>query len=80
MSLPRNEVTYTDRDILRDEIERMCVISGKFFIERDTTITVIHGPKFIFTAEGEIKSIIRDGKAYGPDGQRHYVPPKGSGK
>jgi hypothetical protein len=74
---PKEEGIMSDRDILRDEIERGCVISGKIMIERDASITVIHGPKFIFTAEGEIKSIIRNGKAYGPDGQRPYVAPKG---
>lgn len=62
----------TDKDILRDEIERQCVISGKRYEEKECTITVIGGPKFIFTRAGEIKSIIRDGKAYGPDGERKY--------
>jgi hypothetical protein len=66
----------TDRDVLRDELERMCVISGKRFEERDASINIIGGPRFIFTAEGEIKSIIKDGKAYGPDGERRYVAPK----
>jgi len=66
----------SDRDVLRDQIERACVISGKRFEERDASINVIGGPRFIFTAEGEIKSIIKDGKAYGPDGQRPYVAPK----
>jgi hypothetical protein len=68
----------TDRDKLVIEIERMCVITGKTYEERDHTITVHNGPKFIFTAEGEVKSIIRDGKAYGPNGQRPYVAPKGN--
>jgi hypothetical protein len=67
----------TDREVLSFEIERQCVITGKLMIERDASITVIHGPKYLFTADGELKSVIRDGKAYGPDGERRYVVPKG---
>jgi hypothetical protein len=66
----------TDRDKLVIEIERMCVITGKTYEERDHTITVHNGPKFIFTADGEIKTIIKNGQAFGPEGIRPYVSPK----
>jgi hypothetical protein len=65
----------TDRDILLDEIERMCCITGKTFEEREHTITVHGGPKYIFLADGTLKSIIKNGKAYGPDGEKRYVSP-----
>ena len=60
----------TDRDILRDQIERACVIAGKTCEERDYSITVIGGPKYLFLDNGELKSIIRDGISYGPDGKK----------
>lgn len=56
----------TDREKLRDEIERMCVITGRTFEEKDKTISVRGGPKYTFTEAGEIKSIIRGGISYGP--------------
>jgi hypothetical protein len=56
--------TYTDRDILRDEIERMCCISGNVFEERDSTITVVGVMKYMFTPQGELKAVIRDGVSY----------------
>lgn len=60
----------TDREKLRDEIERACVIAGKTCEERDSSITVIGGAKFIFLDSGELKSIIRGGISYGPDGRK----------
>jgi hypothetical protein len=60
----------TDRYILRDEIERQCVIYGKGFEETDRTITVHDGPKFFFRIDGTLKSIIKDGKSYTADGER----------
>ena len=47
------------------------------FEERGNSIEIFDGPKYMFTAEGEIKSIIRDGRAFGPDGERPYVAPRG---
>ena len=43
--------------------------------ERDRSITVFNensepGPKFMFTDDGDLKSIIRDGLSYGPDGKK----------
>jgi hypothetical protein len=64
----------TDRDVLRDEIERMCVIHGKTFDEKGKSITVLpSGPKFIFMTDGSIKTIIRGGKAFDSNGPRKYV-------
>ena len=64
----------TDRDVLRDEIERMCVIDRMVCKERGQSIEVIGGPKYMFTAEGELKSIIssNDGKSFDADGERIY--------
>jgi len=67
----------TDREKLVIEIERMCVITGKTYEERDHTITVHNGPKYIFTADGEIKTIIRNGRAFDDKGERRYVQPGG---
>ena len=60
----------TDRDVLRDEIERVCVIYGKTFVEKDRTINVLGGPKYIFEADGTLKSIIKAGQSFGPNGGR----------
>jgi hypothetical protein len=61
----------TDRDKLRDEIERMCIIDGKTFEEKLRSITVIPGgPKFLFNEEGELKSVTRDGVSYTENGVR----------
>jgi hypothetical protein len=64
------ETKYTDRDKLRDEIERMCVISGKGYEETDRTIIVHDGPKYFFRIDGSIKSIIKDGISYNAEGER----------
>jgi len=60
----------TDRDILVDEIERMCVIDGKECVETEHAIEIVGVAKFLWTDDGQIKSIIRDGKSYGPEGVR----------
>jgi hypothetical protein len=65
-----NKGMTTDRDKLRDAIERACVIAGKVCEERDCTITVLGGPKYIFTAEGDLKSIIKGGKSFNDKGER----------
>ena len=57
----------SDRDILRDHIEAVCVITGKTYEEREHSITILGGPKYQFTENGEIKSIIRGGKSFGPE-------------
>ena len=62
------------RDVIRNACELF--LSPHEWIERDTTIT-IHGiRKYIFTSDGDLKTVIQDGKSYGPDGERPYVPPK----
>ena len=78
MSLPTDDFcqTYTDRDKLRDELERVCVIKGLRFEERERTI-LAGNVKYIFTPEGEIKTIVKGGKAFSAEGERKYVPPKG---
>lgn len=60
----------TDRESITQEVERACIIAGKSYVETEHSLTVIGGPKFTWTAEGEIKSIIRGGQSYGPDGGR----------
>jgi len=70
-------LTMTDREVLRDMIEIMAAIDGKHVEEKEKTITVLPGgPKYIFTTAGEIKSIIRNGKAFGPESERRYVSPE----
>lgn len=64
----------TDKDILRDEIERVCVIDGLIFTEKDRTITIPGRVKYIFETDGTVKSIIKDGKSFGPDGSRRVQP------
>ena len=55
----------TDRDILRDEIERLCIIQQKNVKETDSCIEVIPGgPKYIFTPEGVLRSVIKMGVSY----------------
>jgi len=50
------------------------VIRKKNYAETDSTITVIPGgPKYMFTADGELRSIIRDGKSFDADGERRYT-------
>jgi hypothetical protein len=81
----------TDRDVLRDEIERDVIIHNatakgrgvplKAMQERDKTITVLPGgPKFIFLPDDTLKSIIKAGKAYDSNGERRYVAPKGNSR
>ena len=86
MSLPTDDFCqgYTTRDFLRDEIERMVIIDNATLglnlrvEEKDKTISILpNGAKFIFTPEGEIKTIVKGGKAFSADGERKYVPPKG---
>jgi hypothetical protein len=71
-----------DRDKLEGAIAISCAIRGKQYEDRDHTLTVIGEPKFkyIFTADDEIKTIIRDGRAYDENGERRYVAPKGRSK
>ena len=59
----------TDREKLTVEIERVCAITGKQVIEKEHSLEVIGGPKYLFTAEGEIRSIIRGGQSFGPHGK-----------
>lgn len=65
-----NVIDGTARDKLRDMIERVCVIDGMHVEERESTINIVGVAKFMFTPEGELKSIIRGGKSYTPDGER----------
>jgi hypothetical protein len=67
-----------DRDKLIGCLLLGCAVNGKTFEERDTTVTVHGGPKYLFLADGQVKSIIRDGRAYGPEGERPYVKPRGA--
>lgn len=63
----------SDRDILRDHIERQIIIDNATLgtdysmVEREHSISVVGGPKYQFTENGEIKSIIRGGKSFGPE-------------
>jgi hypothetical protein len=66
----------TDREKLSFEIERQCLIQSLSCEEKENSITVAGHVKYLFTADGEIKSIIRNGRAFGPDGERIYVAPK----
>jgi hypothetical protein len=59
----------SDRDKLTYEIYRQCLITGKGFVEKNLSITVNGGPKYQFTIDGELKSIIINGRSYGPDGE-----------
>ena len=54
-----------DRDKLEGAIAISCAIRGKQYEDRDHTLTIVGEPKFkyLFTADGEIKSIIRNGRA-----------------
>jgi hypothetical protein len=61
----------TDRDILRDEIERLCIIDGKTFEEKLRSITVLPGgPKYMFDADGNLKSVMKAGVSYNEKGAR----------
>ena len=65
----------TDREILTVHIEYACAVAGKTYEEHEHSISIVGGPKYIFTEDGQIKSVIRDGKSYGPDGtrRRHHA-------
>jgi hypothetical protein len=79
----------TDRDILRDKIEIAITIENvqrqsegkklKVIVERERSIQVIPGPRFIFTEANEIKSIIKGGRSYGPDGNQSRRAPRNAG-
>ena len=79
MSLPKDDFAqeWTDRDTFRDELDRQVILDNvaacyaKYhLIEKDTSIEVIpSGPKFTFTSDGDLRSVIVDGKSYGPDGK-----------
>ncbi len=72
----------TDRDSISVALSLVCWAENRKakrevvrLDERDKSITVLRenadpGPKFIFTDEGEVKSIIRDGLSIGPDGKK----------
>ena len=72
----------TDRDSISEALLLVCWAKNKQahrevirLDERDKSITVLNensdpGPKYMFTDEGELKSIIRGGNSYGPDGKK----------
>jgi hypothetical protein len=83
MSLPKDDLSqaWTDRDTFRDELDRQIVFANvaagydKYhLVEKITTIEVTpSGPKFTFTPDGDVRSVIVDGKSFGPDGKNvHY--------
>lgn len=57
----------TDRDVIRSLID----LQTDEYTERASSITVWGGVKFLFTAEGQIKSIIREGRGYGENGLKY---------
>ena len=59
----------TDRDKIRAAID----IQDVEWTEHEHSISVRGGPKFMFTAAGEIRSIIRDGRGYGENGRKYTV-------
>ena len=63
----------TERDLIRNVIEKACAITGKQMIEHDFSISITNGPKYLFTAAGQIKSIIKNGKSYSSEGERGYT-------
>jgi hypothetical protein len=60
----------TDREKLTEHIERVCAITGKMVIEHDRSLEVVGGPTYRWTDDGQIKSIVKDGQSYGPEGKR----------
>jgi hypothetical protein len=56
----------TDREILRSAID----ISSDEWEESRACITVKGGPKYIFYADGTLRSVINNGRSYGPNGAR----------
>jgi hypothetical protein len=62
-----------DRDKTEGAIEISCIIRGKQYKEREHSIVVHNGPRYMFDAEGCIKSIIKDGHAYDENGERRYI-------
>jgi hypothetical protein len=54
----------TDRDVLRNWIN----LQTDGWEEREYSITVFGGPKYMFLADGTIKSVIKDGRSYHPGG------------
>ncbi len=80
----------TDRDIISIELTRACLIHNCTAKERNVPEKVIDetpysiivkdgtatdGPRYIFDADGVLKSIIKDGRSYGNDGERKYKKP-----
>jgi hypothetical protein len=82
MSLPDSKLSIedsgrgTDRDTIRLLID-VAVDLGKLdpedWEEKDWSISIKGGVKYLFLSDGRIKSIIKDGKSYGPDGEATSV-------
>lgn len=76
----------TARERLTDILGTLCMIENRkrdcrwaWTIERDASIQYMDvngaGPRFIFTADGELRSVIRDRKSYRADAI-HVLPYK----
>ena len=60
----------TARQKISAVIEALSGAQGFDYEEREHSITVKGGNKYIFTTDGELKSVIRGGNSYGPEGKR----------
>jgi hypothetical protein len=76
LSLPKDDFAqaWTERDTIRDWLNWTACVQGKNVEEKDSTLCVIPGgPKYIFYKDGTLKSVIKNGESYGPDGKNvHY--------
>ena len=71
MSMPIEARKRTDRDVIRDLIDLYCLPED--WDEKDGSIAVKGGAKYQFLSDGRLKSIIKEGKSYGPDGKIAYA-------
>ena len=72
----------TERDIIRNGIEWNNLLLESLgepmvdWEEKGFSIRVVGGPKYMFTSDGMLKSVITGGKSFGPHGENSYRSPK----
>lgn len=63
-----------DREKIRTVLD-IFLQYGFDWVESEKTITVIRGPKFMFLDDGTIRSVIKGGEGWGPDGLKYRMTP-----